>query len=280
MKKLIAFVSLAAFQVSPLMAHVGGPWSTNTYDNNISGIFGGMITMKNGSGIFRFSQTETAQLSAFSASMVYFQGVTFLGSCQANIDWPSKKIFGMTNGSAYNRSPRAATQQTPPINDNNPNWEPQSPGARIQTITLQLTPVVGADGTITPRPFTFTNPGFSGPVGIANTHWQGKLTSTAPSVRFEAKGQAAFIGAQPQIFRPTILESPPTVVPVPGVGSVTIPGKIEEISIDYGGNDPFPKPTNQQKIRVFGSRITYNPNPSVGGLNLGVDGTGGGAFAF
>ena len=58
------------------------------------------------------------------------------------------------------------------------------------------------------------------------------------------------------------------------------PGLLQEVEVDRGGNDPFPTPTNRVRIRVFGSRISYNVNASIGGLNAGVDGTGGGGFAF
>ena len=114
MKKIIAFVTLAAFHASSAYAWVGGPWSSNTHDNHTTGLFGGTITMKNGSGIFRFSSTDTAQMGAFNSSMIYYKGVTFLGSCQANVDFNEKTVDGITNGSASNRSPASdSTADTP-----------------------------------------------------------------------------------------------------------------------------------------------------------------------
>ncbi|MGI8604056.1 MAG: hypothetical protein ACR2OZ_13840 [Verrucomicrobiales bacterium] len=281
MKKLIALVSLVAFQATPVMAHVGGPWSSNTPDNNLSGIFGGMITMRNGSGMFRFSQGETAQLSTFSSSMIFYQGTTYMGSCQANIDWPTKKIFGITNGSAFNRSPFTNRGDTPPLNDNNPNFIAGANQPR--TFGIPLTSSIAGDRSVTLSTFQFTNVGVSGPVGIANTHWQGKITKSSPTVRFEAKGLASFTGANPIIFRITAIEgpSPPGADGLPiNSNEAIIPGPLEELSIDFGGNDPIVAPRNRQKIRVFGSRITYNANPSAGGTNGGIGGTGGGAFAF
>lgn len=279
MKKLIAFVSLVAMQLTPAMAHVGGPWSGGTVDSHISGIFGGIMTLRNGSGIFRFSQTDGAQLSAFSASMIYYKGVTFLGSCQAHIDWPTRKIAGMTNGSAYNRSPAVVRQEAPPLVDNNPNFNPQDASLQQRTLTVSLTPAVAADGTITTRTFQTSNLGAAGPVGIANTHWQGKLTTTAPIPRFEAKGQAAFLGEQPSILEFDIVEGATRTFNTP-VGPVEVPGPLERLSVGRGGNDPFPKPRNTEKIRVFGSRISYTAVPSFGGQQGGLIGTGGGGFSF
>ena len=207
MKRLIALLSGIALQLSPAMAHVGGPWSGNTYDNHTDGIFGGMITMRNGSGIFRFSATDTAQLGAFSSSMIYYQGITFFGSCSATIDWESKKISGVTNGSAFNRSPRPAQQQTAPINDNNPNWEPQRPGLAALTLNVPLSPIIVGD-QITARTQPLAGLGATGPVGIANSHWSGKITKSKPTPKFEAKGQAAFVGARPLTLRFTIQEGP------------------------------------------------------------------------
>jgi hypothetical protein len=211
--------------------------------------------------------------------MIYYQGITFLGSCQANIDWESKKIFGITNGSAFNRSPRPAQQQTAPLNDNNPNWEPQRPGLANVTLAVPLSPIIVGD-QITARTQPLTGIGATGPVGIANSHWQGKITKSKPTPKFEAKGEAAFVGPRPLVLRFTIQEGPPPLPPTQGPPPFIVPGILEEVSVDFGGNDPFPKPRNTERIRVFGSRISYNVNASIGGLNGGIDGTGGGAFAF
>lgn len=96
MKKLIAFVSLASLQMTPLMAHTGGPWSNNLAESHTNGIFGGIMTGSNLSGTFRFTVTDTAQLGALNASAMYYKGVTYVGSCQADIDFDAKKISGMT----------------------------------------------------------------------------------------------------------------------------------------------------------------------------------------
>lgn len=278
MKKLIAIATVMALQATPAMAWVGGPWSSNTYDGRVTGIFGGMITMRNGSGIFRFSATETAQLGAFNSSMIYYKGVTYLGSCQADLDFEAKRVSGITNGSAYNRSPAATQNQSPPLNDNDPSY---IPGAQTtnQTLTIQLSPAISGD-EVEARTFQFQNNGRSGPIGIANTSWQGKITKTAPNIRFSAKGEAVFSGEAGMITRFTITEAEPLDPLDPGEDPILfIPGPVREISIDQGGNDPFPNPTNRVKIKVTGSRISYNVNPSLTSATT-LQGTGGGSFSF
>ena len=147
---------------------------------------------------------------------------------------------------------------------------------------VPLTPTIEG-GVATPRTFPFPGGGASGPVGIANSNWHGKLISVAPNPRFRAKGEAAFRGAEPSLIRFRIVEGPPFVDNRPVVPPATVnltPGLLEEVEVDRGGNDPFPTPTNRVRIRVFGSRISYNVNPSLGGTNAGLDMTGGGGFAF
>ena len=94
----------------------------------------------------------------------------------------------MTNGSAFNRNPGPAQNRTSPIVDNNPNFAPGTTGAN-QSFTIPLIPNI-VDGEPTPNTFQLTNVGSSGPVGIANTSWSGRLTSTKPNVRFKATGRS------------------------------------------------------------------------------------------
>lgn len=279
MKKLIALITLVSMQATPAFAWVGGPWSGNTWDSKTTGLFGGTITMKNGSGIFRFTGTETAQMGTYSSSMIYYKGVTFFGSCQANIDFDAKTVDGMTNGSAFNRNPGPAQNRTTPVVDNNPNFQPGTTGTN-QSFTIPLTPSI-IDGEPVPSSFQLTNVGSSGPVGIANTSWSGRLTRTKPNVRFKARGEANFLGPQPIVQRITVQYGDPIIPPDPEDPTAPfVPGPVEEVSIDRGGNDPFPEPSNRVKIRVFGSRISYNLFVPTGGTNGTVEGTGGGGFAF
>ena len=143
-----------------------------------------------------------------------------------------------------------------------------------------LTPSI-IDGEPVPSSFQLTNVRSSGPVGIANTSWSGRLSQTKPNVRFKARGEANFLGPQPIVQRIVVQYGDPIIPPDPEDPTAPfVPGPIEEVSIDRGGNDPFPEPSNRVKIRVFGSRISYNLFTPVGGTNGTVEGTGGGGFAF
>jgi hypothetical protein len=119
---------------------------------------------------------------------------------------------------------------------------------------------------------------------LANTSWTGRLTKTKPNVRFKAKGEANFLGPQPIVQRITVKYGEPVIPRTPEDPTepveTFIPGPPQEVSIDRGGNDPFPEPANRVKIRVFGSRLSYNVFTPTGGTNGTVEGTGGGGFAF
>jgi hypothetical protein len=263
MKKILAALTLITFTTSQTFAWTGGPWSGNTYDGNISGLFGGTMAMRDGNGIFRFTATETAQLGAFNSSMIYYRGITYLGSCQAQVDFEFRTVSGITNGSAYNRNNRPAQQQATPLNENDPSY---TPGTQPGTQTINT-----AAGSI-------TKPGGTndGPVGIANSSWKGKLTSTRPSVRFKASGQAAFRGSQPVISRITAVQTG-------DLGNVDAEGAPRDSSFtitqDSGGDDVLQKPTNSVKVTVYGSRISSTVSQSVTSDASG-NGTGGGGFAF
>jgi hypothetical protein len=135
-------------------------------------------------------------------------------------------------------------------------------------------------GEATPANFSLTSVGGSGPVGIANTSWSGKLTSTSPNVRFKAKGEANFLGPQPITQRMYATYGPDTIPPTGDPVTAYVPGPVESVTVDRGGNDPFPEPQNRVKIRVFGARISYSVTGSIGGTNGSIEGTGGGGFAF
>ena len=168
--------------------------------------------------------------------------------------------------------PPSTGRRLPPNSGHPPSTTitPTSPGASGNTTpgaVVPLTPTIEG-GVATPRTFPVPAGGSSGPVGIANSNWHGKLISVAPNPRFRAKGEAAFRGAESTLIRFRIVEGPPFVDNRPVVPPATVnltPGLLEEVEVDRGGNDPFPTPTNRVRISVFGSRISYNVIPSPGG---------------
>jgi hypothetical protein len=264
MKKLIAFLCILSLQVTPAMALVGGPWSGNTHDGNTGGVFSGSMHFRNGSGIFRFSNNSAAQISVQSVSVIYYKGRTYLGSCMADIDFGRKKVTGITNGSSYNRSPSAATNQSPPLIDNNPDYAPGRPQtAPFSGVNpLAIDPFTGAI-----VPFTYSNSLNSASSALANSFWEGNITTNFPNIRFKAKGEVAFIGSAPSVYR--------------GSGSLTGDATSAQTTsiIDFGGNDPIEDPENREKVRVFGNRSSYALVGATSPETTGV-GTGGGGFAF
>ena len=125
---------------------------------------------------------------------------------------------------------------------------------------VPLTPTIEG-GAATPRTFTFPAGVLPARSASPTRNWHGKLITVAPNPRFRAKGEAAFRGAEPTLLRFRIVEGPPFVDNRPVIPPATVnltPGLLQEVEVDRGGNDPFPTPTNRVRIRVFGSRISYN----------------------
>lgn len=154
MKKLIASITALSFflQAVPAMAWVGGPYSNNTPDGKSGGVFQGMISMKNGSGMFRFASGAEPFISPNANSVVFHKGLVFYGDCFGMVDFPSKRVSGITNG--------------------------------LTTITYDQNPGVTATGTPL---LQFSNGSEN---YICNTQWNGKFTCTAPNPIFKAKGYA------------------------------------------------------------------------------------------
>ena len=159
MKKFVATLTLIAtlFQAVPAMAWVGGPYSNNAADGRSGGVFQGMITMSNGSGMFRFSTGSEPFISPNANSVIFHEGLVYYGDCFGMVDFPSKKISAVTNG---------RTNITYPAN---------TPVTPVGTPSIQFGN--GADDS------------------IANVSWSGKLTKTAPGVLFKGKGFAYFFEA-------------------------------------------------------------------------------------
>ncbi len=208
MKKFVATIAFLAmgFHAAPVMAHVGGPYSNNTHDGFQGGVFQGMMTMKNGSGMFRFSAGLEPIISPFAQSVVFHQGFIYYGDCFGMLDFVSKKISGMTNG------------MTAP------------PGAT----TTNGTPNFISNGQAN---------------YVCNTVWNGKITSTAPSVRFKAKGFAYIIDATYEHQITTTIDTTPPPIELPD-GTAIVTTKTETIT------ESGPIPTQRIKIRVSGGRLS------------------------
>lgn len=100
MKKYAAALTFLTvlFQSTSAMAWIGGPYSNNTADGKSGGVFQGTITMKNGSGMFRFSTGQEPFNSPNAESVVFHEGLVFYGDCFGQVDFHAKRVSGITNG--------------------------------------------------------------------------------------------------------------------------------------------------------------------------------------
>jgi hypothetical protein len=256
MKKLVAILSLISLQVSTAQAWVGGPWSFGTFDNNSGGTYSAIISGTNLSGSLRFTQGDSAQLSAFSSSMIYYKGWTYLGSVQATIDVDSKKVNGVTNGSAFDRSPNSPNNAPPLNNSYYGAGDPPSLSFRRGT----------GDTAVT---FNISN---FGPIGVANTHWNGKVTRAYPSVRFSCKGEASFRGTPTQYYFQNFVQTDTNPTSLRNYVSN------DNTTVDYRGEAPIERATNRARITVLGGQVSRGINTPVGVNDF--QGTGGGGFSF
>jgi hypothetical protein len=100
MKKITALFTLITFaggQMAPVMAHLGGPYSGNTYDGYMGGVFQGNMTMQGGFGLFRFASGLEAALSPQAQSAIILNGITHYGECFGMVDYSSRTVNGITN---------------------------------------------------------------------------------------------------------------------------------------------------------------------------------------
>ena len=100
MKKFAAALTFLSvlFQSTSAMAWVGGPYSNNTFDGKSGGVFQGTMTMKNGSGMFRFATGSEPFNSPNAESVVFHEGLVFYGDCFGQVDFHAKRVSGITNG--------------------------------------------------------------------------------------------------------------------------------------------------------------------------------------
>lgn len=293
MRKIITLILTAAsLQVNSALAISGGPWDYgNAGSNQNLGNYEGVIKMKNGNGLFRFSQGLEAQISVFNVSTVFYRGIIYFGSCFASVNSDQNRVSGMTNGSSEGFSSQTTS------ND-------QTAGFVTFQQTEETTEVSGL------------NSSSGGNIGTCNTSWEGKVTSKFPFVVFEAKGKAYFFGQLDQIQISTSVINNEIPVISTGedslltaitaiIGAFTVPGTTNPISditfedllrlldltttsragtvenrIGSGGqSNVFPDIGVQEKIRVYGTQISSGPvAPVTDGFTL--TGTGSGGFLF
>ena len=278
MKKIGADLSLLGLlSQATALAWVGGPYSNNTYDGFAGGIFTGTIRGSNTSGILKFSQGNEAYVSPFGDSIVYNKGMAYYGECYGFVDFDSKTVSGVTNGSNSG------------ANLNDPNSSPQYRNLFGNGFGVQNGVTVG--GYQTGQGGSIGAAGSN--VGSANSSWNGKITKSKQTMRFRAKGEMTLFGSATEVTefnnvtstgdfqnprfdggipgKDAIPASPgpppgvagPAVPAIPGTGLNLIgtgnpPGTGSTIRVSGAANN-YPNIESVIKIKVYGSRTSVRP---------------------
>ena len=246
MKKFGAYLSLLGlFSQATALAWVGGPYGGNTYDGFTGGVFAGTIRGPSCSGMFRFSQDATSPyVSPFGDSIVYHKGMAYYGECYGEVDFDSKTVSGVINGS-NNGS-----------NLNDPNASPQFRNLYGNGFGVQ-------NGTGAGIAATNNFGGANSTTAVANSFWIGKITKSKQTMRFKAKGQMTLFGNATEVVEYNRVsstgdfESPrfseDTGLNLIGTGNPPGTGSTVRVS---GAVNNYPNVQSTIKINVYGSRTS------------------------
>jgi len=102
MKRIFALLTIAlAFQGITAHAIIGGPWDYDNYQSNNQGTYSANITMPNGMGMARWTDSQRAfftDATTNDQSVIYYQGIIYVGRVFATVDHQQDSVFGVTNG--------------------------------------------------------------------------------------------------------------------------------------------------------------------------------------
>lgn len=100
MKKFLPILATCLTLSSvPASAIVGGPWDGNNFNQLNQGTYQASITMRNGLGMARFTDhQDAAQFALVNQSIIFYQGIVFVGGAFGMVDWVTYKVNGITNG--------------------------------------------------------------------------------------------------------------------------------------------------------------------------------------
>jgi hypothetical protein len=161
---------------------VGGPWDNGDYSQILdeTGIYQATLRFSNGQGFCQFGSNVSVSTfrdltlatsgvgsginlnasngSYLNRSLIYYKGVTYLGSCYGTSDMVNNLIEGITNGNSDVTTVNASGAAT----------------TTTAATAVSTTNVLVANGT---RSFT------------CNTAWSAKITTKKPVLKFNGKGQ-------------------------------------------------------------------------------------------
>jgi hypothetical protein len=102
MKRIFALLAIAlAFQGINAHAIIGGPWDYDNYQSNNQGTYSATITMPNGMGMARWTDSQRAfftDATTNDQSVIYYKGIIYVGRVFASLDFQSDSVTGVTNG--------------------------------------------------------------------------------------------------------------------------------------------------------------------------------------
>jgi len=102
MKRIFALIAIAlTFQGINAQAIIGGPWDNDNYTSNNQGTYSATMTMPNGLGIARWTDSQRAfftDATTNDQSVVYYKGIIYIGRTFASVDFFTDSVFGVTNG--------------------------------------------------------------------------------------------------------------------------------------------------------------------------------------
>ncbi len=191
-------VALAMSFSASAFALVGGPFDNGDFSQLLdqNGIYQWVASFPNGLGQGQFNDassvgptltgstsgtatTNTGIGTVQDRSIFYYKGVTFFGQCFGQVDLSSKTISCVTNGSSDTT-----------ISTSSSSSNGSSTGQQTAT---------SASGTITDN----------GNLGmVANSEWNGNITSTNPTLVFHGTGQLTVIPSQCAVAHRQLGSSP------------------------------------------------------------------------
>lgn len=102
MKRIFALIAIAlTFQGLNAQAWIGGPWSNDNYNESNNGTYSATMTMHNGMGLARWTDSQRAFFTSdltFDQSVIYYQGIIYVGRVFASVDHFTDAVYGTTNG--------------------------------------------------------------------------------------------------------------------------------------------------------------------------------------
>lgn len=194
MKKIFLSIQFAALMAGlPAFALVGGPFDNGEYSVLLerSGVYEAAFSFDNGSGYSQWTADQslgdsstggtttanqgpgslllsTGRTNNANRTVLYYKGVTYVGSAMGQTDTQARTIQGSANTSSeYTLSTTQTTQQSSLLGLN----ASSSQSASTEIIVL------------------------NGRGYIANVNWTGKITDTSAQMRFSGEGELTIISS-------------------------------------------------------------------------------------